>query len=556
MLQPSAERAIPKLNAPDPITVAEHLTRYNWVKQFVYGKVLDIACGTGYGSKIIAENDKVKEVIGIDIDEDTIEYALQNYSHAKIGFVRENALNINYSEEFDCIVCFETIEHLEEDYLFVEKIYKALKKGGQLFISTPLGAGRYIRCVGNFHIREYTRQDFKELLSRFEKVDLFSQSFDKVEKDNNQGRFVIACCTKEEKFTKTSLEIRKNQREFKDELGYKQLVINLVGAFGNEWGSEHHLCNVLMELGHIVKTFDYRRGSLAIALSSPADMSLVLKGEGIPPQVIQKLPKPTVLWYGELIHPSADKADEVSIQKAKELSFNVGSYDWVFHLDALGLDTIRKLGGKNVYCLPSAFSPEANRKLNVEKAFDVGFAGNLSAHRRKIINFLKENKIDVTYKWVFGNEFNMFINRCKIFLNIHFTQLLNTETRIFEVLGSGTFCLTEEISMPEMFEEKKHLVSWKTEEDLLEEIRYYLEKEEEREKIAQQGMELAESHHTYLCRARELLEKVKNVKLHPVDFKFGVMYDKDGEITLSTNEYYEAVTEKIKSFNPLPNPLP
>jgi spore maturation protein CgeB len=543
MLQPSSERAIPKMGAPDPITVMEHLTRYNWVKEQVYGKVLDIACGTGYGSEMIAQNDKVEKVIGVDIDKDTIKYAQDNYFHPKIEFIQEDALAISFQEEFDCIVCFETIEHLEEDYLFIQKLHNALKKSGQLFISTPLGGGRHIRCVGNFHIREYTKEDFRELLNGFGNVNLFSQSLDKIEKDDDKGRFVIAQCTKGADSSKKILEIRKN---LESEPTYRQLVINLVGAFGNEWGSEHHLRNAFLELGHIVKIFDYRRNSLAMVLSSSADMTLVLKGENIPPQIIQKLPKPTVLWYGELIHPSPEKADEVSTQKAKELSLNVVSYDWVFHLDASGLDTIRELGGRKVDCLPSAFSAEGNRKLEVKKVFDVGFAGNLSPHRREIINFLKENGIDVTYKWVFGNEFNMFINRSKIFLNIHFTQLPNTETRIFEVLGSGTFCLTEELSMPEIFEESKHLVSWRDKENLLKKIRYYLENEEVREKIAQQGMDFALEYHTYLHRAKEVLKKVKNVELHPADFKFGVMYNKDSQITLSIDEYYQAVSQMIK----------
>ncbi len=547
MLQPSAERVIPKLNAPDPLTVTEHLARYNWVKQLVYGKVLDIACGTGYGSQIMAGSLRVKEITAVDIDADTIRYAKDNYSHPKIEFSHKDGMATDYNEEFDCIVCFETIEHLQEDYLFVEKLHHALKKGGQLFISTPLGAGRHVRCVGNFHIREYTRKDFEELLREFGDMKLFSQSYDKIEEDNSEGRFVIGQCTKSVDSPKARLEMKNSQGESKNKLGYKQLVINLVGAFGNEWGAEHHTNSALSELGHIVKTFDYRRNSLAGAISSAADMTLVLKGENIPPQAIEKFPKPTVLWYGELIHPSEDRADEISVQKAKELGFNVKSYDWVFHLDGLGLETIRKLGGKNVHCLPSAFSPHANRKLGVEKAFEVGFAGNLSSHRKEMIDFLKENKIDITYKWVFGNEFNMFINRCKIFLNIHFTELLNTETRIFEVLGSGTFCLTERLSRPEMFEQGKHLVSFENKNDLLEKIRYYLENQEEREQIAQAGMELALARHTYLNRARELLEKVKRVVLHPADFKFGVMYDRNSEMTLSLEEYYQAISGGIRN---------
>jgi 2-polyprenyl-3-methyl-5-hydroxy-6-metoxy-1,4-benzoquinol methylase len=57
-----------------------------FASQFVQNKrVLDIACGVGYGSQILAQNDPI-EIIGCDLLEDKIEYAKKYYTHKKIIF--------------------------------------------------------------------------------------------------------------------------------------------------------------------------------------------------------------------------------------------------------------------------------------------------------------------------------------------------------------------------------------------------------------------------------------------------------------------------------------
>ena len=66
----------------DPQTVCEHIHRYHFAKQLVNNKVvLDAACGSGYGSALLAE--EAKEVYGIDISEEAIEYARSNYEKVK-----------------------------------------------------------------------------------------------------------------------------------------------------------------------------------------------------------------------------------------------------------------------------------------------------------------------------------------------------------------------------------------------------------------------------------------------------------------------------------------
>ena len=302
------------------------------------------------------------------------------------------------------------------------------------------------------------------------------------------------------------------QRNSPRHIQNNQLRINLIGAFGNKWGAEYHVLNAFKELGHHVNLYDHRKGETTMAIRNDADISIVLKGDGIPPEVIKQLPKPAVLWYGELIHQASSLADEVSKQKAMELTYNLNSFDIVFHHDYTALEMIKNLGAKNVFWLSnSGVNPKAHRKLNIPKLYDVGFTGTLSPRRIDMLNFLLRKGITVNYLQVYGEELNLFINQCKIFINLHFTELLNTETRLHEILGAGTFALTEEISMPSMYIDNKHLVYWKLRDfkDLAEKILFYLQADEEREQIARTGHLMVHENYKYTDRCKNLIAKVQ-----------------------------------------------
>ncbi len=287
------------------------------------------------------------------------------------------------------------------------------------------------------------------------------------------------------------------------------MKINLVGAFTNPYGNfsaEYNVQNALLELCHDVKCFDYRQNETEAACGISADLTLVLKGDGISPEVIKKMPRPTALWYGELIHQRPEIADEVSIQKAKELACNVNAFGFVFHHDYTALETIKFLGARRVFWVPnSGVNLKCHRRLETPKLYDVGFAGTPSPRRISILNALKSVGIEVVYKQVFGEEYNLFINQCKIFLNMHFTELLNTETRLHEILGAGTFALSEEISMPDMYEDGNHLVYWRRGDidDLVSKINYYLTHKEERQAIALKEHRMVHERYKYVDRCKE-----------------------------------------------------
>jgi len=142
-----------------------HLARYEFAREFVRGKkVLDVACGSGYGSAMLKEAGAVK-VLGIDISSETIAYARANFQNEGIDFVVGDAEDLSSYRDFDVVVSFETIEHLQHPEKFLQEIARASAPEGSLIISTPRRERE--GSPGNpFHVKEWTEDEFAVLLSQ------------------------------------------------------------------------------------------------------------------------------------------------------------------------------------------------------------------------------------------------------------------------------------------------------------------------------------------------------------------------------------------------------
>ncbi len=132
-----------------------HYRRYEYAKSIISpGKIVgDFACGTGYGSVMLAE--KSAQVIGADINEKVINQIKIRYKNVQnVEFVHTNILDLKYQSLFDYIVSFETIEHFKEDD--IPKLFRvfsrALKPNGTLILSTPYMQERSVEAVNRgFH---------------------------------------------------------------------------------------------------------------------------------------------------------------------------------------------------------------------------------------------------------------------------------------------------------------------------------------------------------------------------------------------------------------------
>ena len=146
----------------------EHLHRYAIAVTLAHGKrVLDIACGEGYGSNLLAAAGA--EVIGIDIAPDVIAHAKRAYPRQNLIFREGSCLNIPMDDKsIDLVVSFETIEHLDDHEQFLREIKRVLSDSGALIISSP-DKREYTDRIGNknrFHKLELNHEDFYSLLKK------------------------------------------------------------------------------------------------------------------------------------------------------------------------------------------------------------------------------------------------------------------------------------------------------------------------------------------------------------------------------------------------------
>ncbi len=117
-----------------------HYTRYKFAQGLVSANhiVGDFACGTGYGSVMLAG--VVKKVVGADINEKVINKIKKRYINIEnVDFIVKDLLDLDFKNIFDVIVSFETAEHFNEENipLLFKIFFDALKPGGKLIFSTP-----------------------------------------------------------------------------------------------------------------------------------------------------------------------------------------------------------------------------------------------------------------------------------------------------------------------------------------------------------------------------------------------------------------------------------
>jgi len=174
-----AFHALPPLTAPLPFTGErftpevrgaiwyEHWHRYCVALSAARGRrVLDAACGEGYGSWLLAG--AAAEVIGVDLDRAAIDHAVQRYAaRPNLRYVQASCASLPLAaQSVDLIVSFETIEHLEGQEAMLAEFRRVLAPGGALIISSP-NKTIYSEETGfsnKFHVRELTRDELAAML--------------------------------------------------------------------------------------------------------------------------------------------------------------------------------------------------------------------------------------------------------------------------------------------------------------------------------------------------------------------------------------------------------
>lgn len=161
----SEERLDP--SAAPEASLQEHLARYLFAKDRVRGRILDVACGAGYGTALLG-------AVGVDLSPAALQAARDETNR----LIRCDALRLPFGGTFDAVVSFETVEHVADPERFVEECRRVLRPGGVLLMSTPnreLWSPRTSKPVAAHHVREFSRKEFLALLGGFGDVELFGQ---------------------------------------------------------------------------------------------------------------------------------------------------------------------------------------------------------------------------------------------------------------------------------------------------------------------------------------------------------------------------------------------
>ena len=160
----TGERVIP--GEVDADLFNEHWARYLFAARYAAGKrVLDVACGSGYGSALLTKD--AARVAGVDISREAVEYASRHYGSAKILFAQADCYSLPFvSAQFDLVVAFEIIEHLTDAASFLQEARRVLAPAGLLLISTPnrLYYTEDRGEVNPFHEREFSYPEFADVL--------------------------------------------------------------------------------------------------------------------------------------------------------------------------------------------------------------------------------------------------------------------------------------------------------------------------------------------------------------------------------------------------------
>ena len=313
----------------------------------------------------------------------------------------------------------------------------------------------------------------------------------------------------------------------------KSLLYKKMDALTNSLNQPEIKYNLFKEI-----IIDYNKKLLHGISALRPDVVLVLKGDILLPETIEKIRNDSdvilVLWC----YDSALRFSNV---------LKGGKYYHIFYTyEPTDIQELRAYGIHAIF-LPMAYDPNSYFKLEDETATrDISFVGALGDYpeRKKILEMIishyRELRLEVWgAAWTWYNPFlqyeykikrralgkhihnynippeevNKVYNSTKICLNIHHRQSKEgVNPRTFEILGAEGFQLTDyKKILEELFDIGREIECYKNENDLLDKIEYYLENEDEREKIAQRGNDIARKKHTYKHRAETILSDLETL---------------------------------------------
>ncbi len=175
-LEPTGERMVEEFYHSSPqnfLIYLFHIATYNFATEFVVGKrVLDYGCGSGYGTHRMASS--CDNIVGVDIAEDAIKYARENYVADNLTYQKIERADIAPlpfdDSSFDTVLSFQVIEHIEDVGPYLSEIRRVLKPGGVFVCATPDRSSRLFpgqKPWNMWHVHEYDEKGFGRVLAPY-----------------------------------------------------------------------------------------------------------------------------------------------------------------------------------------------------------------------------------------------------------------------------------------------------------------------------------------------------------------------------------------------------
>ncbi len=174
-LELTGERTLPDVPAEN-YWFQRHLAVYQWIAARVGGlRVLDMACGEGYGSDLLAGS--ARSVVGVDANPEAHEHARLRYVRPNLTFERGMVESFGTPGEHDAVVFLQTIEHVQDPGAVLAHFARLLAPGGTAYVSTPnvltLAPAGQPKSDNPWHIREYRAREFEDMCgSVFSEVEI------------------------------------------------------------------------------------------------------------------------------------------------------------------------------------------------------------------------------------------------------------------------------------------------------------------------------------------------------------------------------------------------
>lgn len=191
----TAERVSHK-DLSDNYVFQRSLLAYFEASKLIFGNVLEIGTGSGYGIDIISP--KADNFVTIDKYDSTGSITKKG----NVEFIKMNVppLDTIADNSFDFVISFQVIEHIKKDKFFVEEIFRVLKDNGKFIVTTPNIRKTLTR--NPWHIREYTIYQLEDLLLQnfqaVEKLGIFGN--EKISTYYNENKTSVKRITKYDVF--------------------------------------------------------------------------------------------------------------------------------------------------------------------------------------------------------------------------------------------------------------------------------------------------------------------------------------------------------------------